>query len=650
MTSPLAPFRTLLATRALEVLGLPTDTAEALARQIRAPEPERGDLALPCFELAKRAKLAPPAAAQQVAAALGEPFTAVEAVGPYVNVRIVVPALAGAIVPAARDATFGSGVEGAGKTVVIDYSSPNIAKPLAYHHIRSTVIGAALARIHAKRGWKVVAINYLGDWGKQFGLLATGFQRFGDPARRTDAKHLVEVYVRANQEADVEGLRAKVAAPEAARKQIAELVAARAATPAGDAKAEKKLKSLEKKLRTELSVGDEIDPVAASEAWIQGLEAAAADAKLHLPAAEARDQEARLFLKRMEDGDPAALAEWQQFREASLAEFQAVYARMGVGFTHFEGESFYNGVLKQTVARVSEKPGTKLSDGARIVDLPYKEGEPPVLLETRDGTTLYITRDLAAAQDRYARFGFERSLYVVAHDQSLHFAQLIRTLGAMGFEWAAKMAHVPFGRVHGMSTRRGKVVFLDEVLDESVAAARELCEASERIDRAHLDRTVEAIGIGAIVFGDLKNLRMSDYTFRREDVVNFDGLTGPYVQFSHARCCSILRKAGGVPASADLSRLVLEEERTVLMALARVPEAVVDACDQYEPSLVTRAILELSQAMATYLTAGNKDRSRRVLVEDDDALRDARLALVDAARNTFAVGLGLLGLSAPDAM
>jgi arginyl-tRNA synthetase len=650
MTSPLAPFRTLLATRALEVLGLPTDTAEALARQIRAPEPERGDLALPCFELAKRAKLAPPAAAQQVAAALGEPFTGIEAVGPYVNVRVMVPALAGAIVPAARDTTFGGGTEGAGKTVVIDYSSPNIAKPLAFHHIRSTVIGAALARIHAKRGWTVVAINYLGDWGKQFGLLATGFQRFGDPARRTDAKHLVEVYVRANQEADVEGLRAKVAAPEAARKQVAELVAARVATPAGDAKAEKKLKGLEKKLRTELSVGDEVDPVAASEAWIQGLEAAAAEAKQQLPAAEARDQEARLFLKRMEDGDPAALAEWQQFREASLAEFQAVYARMGVGFTHFEGESFYNGVLKQTVARVSEKPGTKLSDGARIVDLPYKEGEPPVLLETRDGTTLYITRDLAAAQDRYARFGFERSLYVVAHDQSLHFAQLIRTLGAMGFEWAAKMAHVPFGRVHGMSTRRGKVVFLDEVLDESVAAARELCEASERIDRAHLDRTVEAIGIGAIVFGDLKNLRMSDYTFRREDVVNFDGLTGPYVQFSHARCCSILRKAGGAPARADLSRLVLEEERTVLMALARVPEAVAEACDQYEPSLVTRAILELSQAMATYLTAGNKDRSRRVLVEDDDALRDARLALVDAARNTFAVGLGLLGLSAPDAM
>lgn len=650
MTSPLAPFRTLLATRALEILGLPTDTADALARQVRAPEALRGDLTLPCFEPAKRTKLAPPAAAQQVAKALGEPFTGIEAVGPYVNVRIAVPALAGAIVSAARDPSFGGGAEGAGKTVVIDYSSPNIAKPLAFHHIRSTVIGAALARIHAKRGWKVVAINYLGDWGKQFGLLATGFQRFGDPARRTDAKHLVEVYVRANQEANVKELRKMVAAPEALRQQVAELVAARAAAPAGDAKAEKKLKGMEKKLRTELGLGDAVDPVAASESPIKVLETAAAEAKQKMPTAEARDREARMYLKRMEDGDPAALAEWQQAREISLAEFQAVYRRMGVDFTHFEGESSYNAVLKQTVARVSEQPGTTLSNGARIVDLPYTEGELPIMLETSDGTTLYMTRDLAAAQDRYARFGFDRSLYVVAHDQSLHFAQLIRTLDAMGFDWAANMVHVPFGRVHGMSTRRGAVVFLDEVLDEAVAAARELCEASDRIDRVHLDRTVEAIGVGAIVFGDLKNLRMSDYTFRREDVVNFEGLTGPYVQFSHARCCSILRKAGGAPASADLSRLVLEEERTVLMALARVPEAVAEACDQYEPSLVTRAILELSQAMASYLTAGNQNRARRVLVEDDRGLREARLVLVDAARNTLAVGLGILGLRAPDAM
>ncbi len=658
MSSPLAQLRTQLATQALEALGLPVDAAgvEAVARQIRAPEPERGDLALPCFELAKRAATTPPAAAVKVAetlgAATGPVFSKVEAAGPYVNVRLAVPALAQAIVPGARQPDYGAGDEGTGKTVVIDFSSPNIAKPLAFHHIRSTVIGAAIGRLHAKRGWKVVGINYLGDWGKQFGLLATGFARYGDPARRDDAKHLVEVYVKANQEADVEGLRAKAGAPAAARKLVADVEAARAALKPGDAKAEKKVKGLEKKLRAEqgLPESDARDPVTAAGEWLAKLDAAAAQATAALPAAEARDQEARLFFKRIEDGEPAAVAEWKLFREASLREFQVIYARMGVAFTHFEGESFYNGVLKETVAKVSEKPGTKMSEGAKIVDLPYKEGEPPVLLETRDGTTLYVTRDIAAAIDRHARFGFERSLYVVAQDQAFHFAQLIRTLGAMGFEWSSKMAHVPFGRVHGMSTRRGNVVFLDEVLDEAVGMAREICESSDRIERATLDQTVEAVGVGAIVFGDLKNLRASDYTFKKEDVINFEGHTGPYVQYSHARVSSILRKAGGAPATAELSRLVLDEERAVLMALARMPEAIAEATDAYEPSLVTRALLDVAQAMSHYLTSGNKDRSKRVLVEDDAQLRDARLALVDAARNTFAVALGLLGLRAPESM
>lgn len=659
MTSPLAPFRTRLAEEALKALGLPADrdVVEAIARQVRAPEPERGDLALACFELGKRAKLAPPAAAAQIAPKLGDPFTGVEAAGPYVNVRIAPGALAGAIVPAARRADFGRGSEGEGKTVVIDFSSPNIAKPLAFHHIRSTVIGAAIGRLHAARGWKVVGINYLGDWGKQFGLLATGFQRHGDPARRHEAKHLVEVYVKANKEADVEGLREKIAAPEAARKQLADLETARgflaAATDDKErAKAEKKVKGLEKKLKTELGVAeaDPLDP-AAITVWQAQLEHRATEAREALPAAQARDQEARLFFKRIEDGETEAVKEWQLYREASLKEFQAIYARMGVAFTHFEGESFYNGVLKDTVARVTAKPGTRMSEGAKIADLPYKEGEPPVILETRDGTTLYVTRDIAAAIDRHERFGFERSLYVVAQDQAFHFAQLIRTLEAMGLPWAKKMAHVPFGRVHGMSTRRGNVVFLDEVLDESVGKARELCEASDRIDRANLDRTVEAIGIGAIVFGDLKNLRSSDYTFRWEDVVNFEGHTGPYVQYSHARVASILRKAGGAPSGEiALDRLVLDEERAVLTALARLPEAIAEATEQYEPSLVTRAILELAAAMSHYLTSGKKDATKRVIVEGDDALKNARLALVDAARNAFAIGLGILGLQAPDSM
>jgi arginyl-tRNA synthetase len=323
---------------------------------------------------------------------------------------------------------------------------------------------------------------------------------------------------------------------------------------------------------------------------------------------------------------------------------------MGIEFSGgIEGESLYQGALEQTVERVRARPGTRIDQGAEVVAIEPRKGEPPAMLKTRDGTTLYLTRDVAAAIDRHERFAFDRSLYVVAADQSLHFEQLIRVLDAMGFEWASRMKHVAFGRVHGMSTRRGSVVFLDEVLEESVQKARAISEQSEKIDPAHLDEAVEAIGIGAVVFGDLKNLRTSDYTFAWEQVLDFNGHTAPYVQFTHARCSSILRRAGGAPAEADLARLATEEERAALVALGAFPDAVLEATEAFEPSVVTRALLDLAQATSAYLTAGNRDRALRVLC-DDAAVRDARLWLVDAIRNTLKRGLGLLGVRAPDAM
>ncbi len=645
MASPLSPFRRALVAAAAHALGLPADDLAQLESQLRVPEAGRGDLALPCFQLATRVKVAPPEAAKKVAAALAidAAYEKVEAVGPYVNVFLASAPLAKAIVPAAREAGFGTDDDGAGKTVVIDFSSPNIAKPLAFHHIRSTVIGAAVSRLHVARGYRVVGINYIGDWGKQFGLLATGFKRLGDPARRADAKHLVEVYVRANKEADTESLRAQMRAPEETKKLAQELAEARGElAKEADPKAKKKLEGKVKGLEKKVPQGDLAAALAVLE---EKAKAAAAE----LPSVEARDQEARLYFRRMEQGDAEALAEWSEFRATSIAEFTRIYARMGIEFFAFEGESKYTGVLEAAIEQVTEKPGTKISDGALIVDMPYEPGEPPVLLKTRDGTTLYMTRDIAAALDRHARFDFARSLYVIAQDQALHVSQLKKTLAAMGLAWSNKMTHVAFGRVHGMSTRRGNVVFLDEVLDEAVAKAREICETSESLDRSRLDETVEAIGVGAVVFGDLKNLRASDYTFKLEDVINFDGLTGPYVQYTHARLASIVRKAGGLPESADVALLTLAEERAVMLALARFPDAVAEACDAFEPSLVTRCLLDLAQATSHFLTAGNQDRAKRVLVEDA-ALRGARLLLVDAARATLAKGLALLGVRAPDAM
>ncbi|MCK6549594.1 arginine--tRNA ligase [Myxococcota bacterium] len=656
MPSPLARFRHALAAAVVRTQGLAPEQVEQLERQIRVPEPGRGDLALPCFSFAKLVKQNPPEVARQVADALSREglWAKVEAVGPYVNVTFDTHELATTVVPLARSATYGTSDAGHGKTVVIDFSSPNIAKPLAFHHIRSTVIGAALARLHAANGWTVVGINYLGDWGKQFGLLATGFLRYGDPAKRSDAKHLVEVYVKANREADVAKRKEAIERP-AQVKQLADQLEgyraelASAAEPAVKKKLEKTVKNLEKKLRELRGFEDGEDPTTSLDTWMEELVEKAKIAADELPLAEERDREARLFFKRLEEGEATAIAEWREFRETSIREFQRVYARMGVEFTSIEGESLYTDVLEATVEKVRERPGTRISDGAEIVDMPYKDGEPPVLLKTRDGTTLYVTRDVAAAIDRHARFAFERSLYVVSADQSLHFSQLFRTLEAMGHAWAKKCAHVAFGRVHGMSTRRGEVVFLDEVLEESVAKAREICEASEKIDRARLDETVEAIGVGSIVFGDLKNLRTTDYTFDREQVLKFDGETAPYVQFSHARTCSIIKKAGGVPADADLTKLVLDEERAVLSTLAAYPDVVAQACDTFEPSLVTRALVELAGATASWLTAGNRDRSKMVNT-DDAAVKAARLHLVDAVRVTLAHGLGLLGVRAPEAM
>lgn len=652
--SPLSHLKTLLASAVVERLGLDL-SAEALARHVKVPSPEHGDLALGCFPIAKALGGTPPEVAGQVVAALqGHPELEAHAAGPYVNVKVATASLAGAVLAAARAPGFGEGTEGDGKTVVIDFSSPNIAKPLAFHHIRSTVIGQSLSRLHAARGWSVAGINYLGDWGKQFGLLATGFARHGDPDLRANAKHLVEVYVKSNREADVGSRKAAIAAPEEVRKLSGELEKAReaAATAEGkDAKkAAKSVKSLEKKLRGRLGVEGPVDPLAELDAGLVRLEAAAETAQAELPEVQARDAEARGFLKKMEEGDDAALAEWKAFRDTSIEEFQRVYRRMGIEFTAIEGESFYQHVLDETVDKVRAKPGTRIDEGAEVVDMPAKKGHPPVILKTRDGTTLYVTRDIAAAMDRKQRFDFDRALYVVAADQSLHFEQLFQTLGAMGFEWSKNMHHVPFGRVHGMSTRRGKIVFLDEVLEEAVQKAREASEDSEKIAPENLDAAVEAIGVGSVIFGDLKNLRTSDYDFRWEDVLDFRGHTAPYVQFSHARACSILRKAGGAPEAVEAGQLVLDEEREVLKTLASYPDAVLHACDSFEPSIVTRHLLDLAQTTASWLSAGNKDRNKRVLVDGNEALRSARLALVDAVRRTLAHGLGLLGVGAPDAM
>jgi arginyl-tRNA synthetase len=552
-------------------LGTPPADIDAA---VKPAEPQHGDLSFPTFPLAKALRKAPPAIAGDLASKVQVPGMKVGAAGPYLNARFELQPFTSEVIDAARVAreTYGASDAGAGKTVVIDYSSPNIAKTIAFHHIRSTMIGHALANLYRSQGWRVEGINYLGDWGKQFGLVAVGFQEYGDPARRGQMAHLVDVYVKANARAEGE---------------------------------------------------------------------------------PAFDERARSFFKRMEEGDPEALRLWQEFREVSLRDFRSVYARLGVEFEHYEGESRYQGRMDEVIEEIARKPGVKESEGALIVDIPYGENEPPVLLRKNDGSTLYATRDLAAAIDRYERFHFDRALYVVATDQSLHFRQFFRVLQAMGKQWADRLVHVNFGRVGGMSTRKGQIVLLTDVLDEATSRALEKVQENMKAGRIHTtdpDGLAEQVGIGAIVFGDLKNRRATDYEFDWEDVLNFEGHSGPYLQYAHARACNILKKGGGAPGAYDGALLSLPEEQALVRQVARLPSVVVDAVEQNEPSHVSRYLLDLAAAFSRWYTLGNQERDKRVLVEGNESVRAARVALTDSVRIALASGLSLLGIATPENM
>ncbi|MGZ6140622.1 MAG: arginine--tRNA ligase [Myxococcaceae bacterium] len=552
-------------------VGQPVETIRA---QVKPAEPEHGDLAFPTFPLAKQLRSAPPKIAADLAGRLSVPGLEITAAGPYVNARFESRSFVSGVLSEVRGAGPGYGATdaGRGKTVVIDYSSPNIAKPIGFHHLRTTLIGHAIANLYRSQGWRVEGINYLGDWGKQFGLVAVGLREYGDPARRGEMAHLVDVYVKANARA-------------------------------------------------------EQDP--------------------------AFDAEARAFFRKMEQGDPEARALWTELRETSLRGFLPMYERLGIRFEHIDGESLYEDRMDAVIEEISRTVGVKESDGALIVDLPYAEGEPPVLLKKADGSTLYATRDLAAAEDRWGRFHFDRALYVVARDQSLHFAQVFRVLKAMGKPWADRCIHVAFGRIMGMSTRAGKLVLLADVLDEARARALEKVRDSASSGRIHTDdpeRLAEQVGLGAIIFGDLKNRRNTDYTFDWDEVLEFDGHTGPYLQYAHARACNLLKRGGGTPPTADATLLALPEEQQLARTLARFPVQVRAAVEQDEPSFVARHLIDVAVDFSRWYTLGNQDREKRVLHESDEALRAARLSLADAVRIVLASGLQLLGIAAPESM
>jgi arginyl-tRNA synthetase len=573
---PLNPFARAAAEAVADALGI--DAGELPVTS--PPRPEMGDFAVGCFPAARSLKQPPPALAARAAAAFspGPLLAAASAAGPFVNFR----ADRGALYRGLFGAALGPGGPAliprdvaAGRTVLVDYSSPNISKHLAYHHIRSTVIGHALCNLHRALGARVVGINHLGDWGTTHGQLIAAYRKWGAP-EPLDVTGLNELYVRFQTEAKA-------------------------------------------------------DP--------------------------ALREEGKAWFVRLEDGDPEARALWQRFRDVSLAEFDEVYRDLGISFEEVRGESAFVPDMPAVLELLEAKGLSAVSEGALVVPLDDL-GVPPLLLRKQDGATLYSTRDLAAAMYRWRTYRFDRSLYVVAREQGLHFKQLFATLARAGFEWASRCEHVSFGlvRIGGTKTgtRSGNVVLLRDVMREASERSRaRVREKNPDMGEAELAGTARTVGIGAVVFANLVSQRDKDVDFDWEDVLSTDGDTGPYVQYAHARCSSVLGKAGELSlpdlATADPAPLAGDLEWAVARTLVEYPDVVAKAADSNEPHLVARYLLDLCASYSRWYTAGNTDPAERVL-SPDPSTRRARLALVASTRETLRAGLALLGLGAPDAM
>lgn len=556
--------------RIAELTGLP----QAELRIELPRDAALGDLAFPCFALAKSRRQAPPAVAAELARELAGslPEIAVQAAGPYLNFRIERAALAREILSEIEreGARYGHSREGAGRTIVIDLSSPNIAKPMSVGHLRSTVIGAAIQRTFDALGYTTVGINHIGDWGSQFGKLVAAIDRWGgtvdleaDPIRA-----LLALYVRYHEE-------------------------------------------------------EERDPTLA--------------------------EQARRNFQELESGREGHVrATWRKLTELSLREFDKIYRRLGVRFQEVRGEAYYETHLDATIERIVSAGITSESEGALIVDLSeIDKSMPPCLLRKTDGTTLYATRDLAAVFHRWELYHFERCLYVVGGEQKLHFRQLKGVLARMGLEWEPRIEHVVFGMLRlpegKMSTRKGRVVFLEEVLDRARdEALRIIREKNPALPDP--ERIAEEVGVGAVIFNDLKRERVKDVDFVWEEVLSFEGETGPYVQYTCARLRSILRKAAEAgEGGAEPDHGALEDAAPVLLRLGRFPAVLRSAAEHAEPSEISSWLLGLCRELNTWYT------QHRVLGQDP-AVTSARLALVRATAGALASGLALLGLAAPEEM
>ncbi|MDR7870383.1 MAG: arginine--tRNA ligase [Tissierellaceae bacterium] len=552
-----------------EVDSLSRDEFSALIET--PPSYDMGDYAFPVFRLSKVFRKAPNLIAEELANKFtdNEYFEKIENNGPYVNFFINKAKLVETVMKevVSKGEKFGSSNLGAEKTVIVEYSSPNIAKPFHIGHIRTTVIGNALYKIYKFLGFNTIAINHLGDYGTQFGMLISAYKKWGDREviEKDPINELLKLYVRFNSEAEEHE--------------------------------------------------------------------------------ELRD-EARYWFKELENGNKEAYSLWEWIREISLKEFSKVYKMLNIEFDSYAGESFYSDKMPRVIDELNAKGLLKESDGAYLVDLEEYD-MPPALIQKSDGSTLYTTRDITAAIYRKETYDYYKNIYVVASQQNLHFKQWFKVLELMGYDCAKDCVHIPFGMVSledgTLSTRKGRVVFLEDVLNKAVESTLKIME-ERNPDLDNKEEVAKQVGVGAVVFQELFNQRIKDYVFSWDRTLSFDGETGPYVQYTHARANSLLEKGGfNIEDSVNYELLLSEDEVNIIRMIYDFPNIVVDAMEKNEPFFITRQVVEIAKGFNKFYN------SSQIIVEDEET-KKARLMLTYVVKNTIKVGLGLLGIEAPNKM
>lgn len=534
------------------------------------PRADMGDYAFPCFQLAKSLHKAPPLIAADIAEKINKTdiIDKLEVKGAYLNFFLKKEMLVKTMVENASIPNFGTSTLGNGKTICIDYSSPNVAKNFHVGHLRTTIIGNSLYKIYSKLGYRVERINHLGDWGTQFGKLIVAYKAWGnkEAVEKDGVAELMRLYVKFHEEAEKN---------------------------------------------------------------------------------DSLNDQARDWFTQMEKGNEEALSIWQWFVDISLKEYKGTYALLGMEFDHYLGESFYRDKTADVVKRLQDANLLRESQGAQIVDL-EEYNMAPCLIMKKDGSSIYATRDLAAIFYRKATWNFDKCLYVTGQEQKLHFAQVFKVVELLGNEWAKdSLVHIPYGLVSlegaKLSTRSGNIIYAEDILLEAIDKVKQII-LTKNPDLEDKDETAKMVGVGAIIFHDLYNQRIKDVSFKWDKVLNFDGETGPYVQYTYCRCASILRTVSyNENAAIDYNQLLDEEAISLLKEINRFPQVVLDAAEKYEPSVVARFAMDVAQTFSRFYNAC------RVNVEDEST-RNARVKLVSLTKTTLRDALDLLGIRCPEQM